>query len=292
MTSPRTDIISLAAVLFLLACGDVTEPQLGYGGGDYKAHLTSGGRTRTYWLHVPPAITAERAVPLVIVLHGLGQDGNAIRALSGFDAVADEHAVLVAYPDKAEDLTPTWSYYGFPTGGIDDAKFMVDLIDELSATFSIDSDRVYLAGYSNGGLFAHQLGCQLRGRLAAIASVASSLNVAIRELCTPASIVPAVFFHGTQDQAFPWSGTPDFMAPQEMVALWAQLNGCTSGPTVTVLSDVVNDGTTVQREDYHQCSRSERVSLYVTVGGVHAWPRSAELSASEEVMAFFEEVRP
>ena len=74
-----------------------------------EASLVSGGRTRTYRLHVPASITPQHAVPLVIVLHGLNQDGNAIRVLSGFDAVADEYGALVAYLDQDKDLTPTWS---------------------------------------------------------------------------------------------------------------------------------------------------------------------------------------
>lgn len=285
---PSRALLLSPGLLVLAACG-VTEP--GYGGGDFHAELTSGGRTRTYWLHVPATITPAQAVPLVIVLHGLNQDGNAIRSLSGFDAVADAHGALVAYLDKAKELTPTWSFYGYETGGIDDVQFVRDVISAVSAAFAVDPDRVYAAGYSNGGLFAHQLGCQLRDRLAAVASVAASLSEGIRGLCTPATVVPAVFFHGTADEVFPWNGTPGFMAPPAMLTLWAQLSDCAAGPTITPLPDVVSDGTTVERHDYTGCDRSGRISLYATVGGGHAWPRSAELSASEAMMDFFAEVR-
>ncbi len=292
-TWPMIGLLSLAALLAVVACGttEVAPPPPGYGGGDFEANLTSSGRTRTYRLHVPSTITPERAVPLVIVLHGLGQDGNDIRELSGFDAVADEHGVLVAYLDGAKDITPTWTYYGFSVpDDVDDVQFVVDVIDALAATFTIDRNRVYAAGYSNGGLFAHQLGCQLRGRLVAISSVAASLNTVIRTLCTPETVLPAVFIHGTEDEAFPWTGTLGFMAPEEMVHVWAELNGCTSGPMVTALPDVVDDGITVQRHDYADCARSERISLYAVEGGGHTWPRSGDISASEEIMAFFEEV--
>jgi polyhydroxybutyrate depolymerase len=280
-------VCSLPVLLLLAACGS-TEP--GYGGGDFEATLTSGGMTRTYRLHVPAAITPAEAVPLVIVLHGAGQDGNAIRALSGFDAVADGRGVLVAYLDKEKDLVPTWSYYGFYTGDVDDVQFVGDVIDKLGATFNLDRDRIYAAGFSNGGLFALQLGCQLRGRLAAIASVAASLSVVTRELCTAQTVLPAIFFHGTEDEAFPWVGTADFMAPEAMVGLWADLNGCTAGPTVTPLPDMVNDGMTVERHDYTGCARSDRISLYAIEGGPHTWPGSAELAASEEMMDFFQGV--
>ena len=282
----------LSALLALGACGTTeVEPLPMYGGGDFKAELRSGGRTRTYRLHVPTTIKPEEAVPLVIVLHGLGQDGNDIRRLSGFDAVADERGGLVAYLDGAKDMVATWTYYGFAVpDDLDDVQFVVDVIDEVAETFTIDRTRVYAAGYSNGGLFAHQLGCQLRGRLAAIASVAASLHTVTRTLCTPETVIPAVFIHGTEDEAFPWTGTPDFMAVEEMLRLWAELSGCTSGPTVTSLPDRVADGITVQRHDYDNCAGSDHISLYAVDGGGHTWPKSGDISASVEMMDFFEEV--
>jgi polyhydroxybutyrate depolymerase len=289
--SRTTVVLAIAlAAAWSSGCGDdpITEPA--YGGGDLQASLTSSGMTRTYRLHVPATITPEEPVPLVIVLHGASQDGNAIRRLSGFDAVADERGVLVAYLDGSRDITATWTYYGFVTSDVDDVQFVTDVIDTLAATFAIDRNRVYAAGYSNGGLFALQLGCQLRGRLAAISTVAASLSVVTRQLCTAETVIPAVFIHGTEDEAFLWTGTLDFMAPEEMLRLWAELNGCTSGPTLTPLPDVLDDGTTVQRHDYEDCARSPRISLYAVEGGRHTWPASAEFAASEEIMDFFQEV--
>ena len=277
-------MLFVSAALAAAACGSTTEP--GYGGGDFATSLTSSGRVRTYRIHVPPTITPEQVVPLVIVLHGAGQDANDIRVLSGFDTVADERGVLVVYLDKAKDNTPTWTYYGFPgSNGFDDVQFVVDVIDAMAATFTIDRDRVYAAGFSNGGLFTLQLGCQLRGRLAAVASVAASLSLVTRQLCTSETVIPAVFVHGTADEAFPWAGTPDFMAVEEMWRLWADLSGCSSGPTVT---DVVSQSPTVRRHDYAVCARSDRISLYAIEGGGHAWPSSIDFAASEVMMDFFE----
>ncbi len=289
MTLRTSAILTVPALLAAAACG-TTEP--GYGGGDFATSLTSGGRTRTYRIHVPPAITPEQAVPLVVVLHGAGQDANDIRAQSRFDDVADERAVLVAYLDAVEGLTGTWAFFGMPgyINGIDDTQFLVDVIDTLALTFAIDRDRVYAAGYSNGGLFAHQLGCQLRGTLAAISSVAASLSGVVRPLCTAESVIPAVFFHGTEDAIFPWTGAADFMAVEEMLRLWAELSQCASGPTVSTLPDLGDDGTTVRRHDYADCALSDRISLYAVEGGGHTWPNSPDIAASEVMMEFFEEV--
>lgn len=282
-------VLSVSALLTVAACG-VTEP--GYGGGDYERSFMSNGWERSYRLHVPPTITPQQAVPLVIVFHGASQDGNDIRRLSGFDAVADERGVLVAYLDGVDHVRETWGFYGLPAylNGIDDAQFTVDVIDTLAVTFAIDRDRVYAAGFSNGGLFVHQLGCQLRGTLAAIASVAASLTSFVEPLCNEETVIPAVFIHGTEDGSFPWLGAPGFMAPEEMFLFWANLSGCTSGPTVTTLPDVLDNDITVDRHDYSDCALSDRITLYAIQGGHHTWPRSAEFSASETIMDFFGEV--
>jgi polyhydroxybutyrate depolymerase len=289
MTLRTIDILSVVAVLTAVACG-TTEP--GYGGGDFESSLTSNGRERTFRIHVPPDITPEQAVPLVIVFHGAGEDANDIRALSGFDAVADERGVLVAYLNGEEHVDQTWGFYGMPAyiNGIDDTQFTIDVIDTLATTFNIDRDRVYAAGFSNGGLFTQELGCELRGTLAAISSVAASLTSIVQPLCQEDNVTPAVFIHGSEDGIFPWTGRPGFMAPEEMLLLWADLSGCTSGPIVTDLPDVLDDGITVRRHDYTDCTLSDRISLYAVEGGGHAWPRTQEFSASEAMMDYFEEV--
>ena len=53
----------------------------------------------------------------------------------------------------------------------DDVGYIAALVDHLSAELCIDTDRVFASGYSNGGMFAHRLGCALGDRLAAVAQL-------------------------------------------------------------------------------------------------------------------------
>ena len=49
-------------------------------------------------VHVPAGLRAGQRVPLVLGLHGAGQDGRGFEGESNFTQVADEHRFVVAYP--------------------------------------------------------------------------------------------------------------------------------------------------------------------------------------------------
>src|SRR4051812_47094593 len=63
------------------------------------------GRVRSYELHVPEGLTEP--APLVIALHGRGDDGLGMEALTHFDDLADREGFIVAYPDG---LNNEWNF--------------------------------------------------------------------------------------------------------------------------------------------------------------------------------------
>ena len=66
-------------------------------GGDAPGELMFGGLPRTYQVHVPAGL--DHPAGLVINLHGAGATGSGQAALTNYDAVADQHGFVVAYPD-------------------------------------------------------------------------------------------------------------------------------------------------------------------------------------------------
>ena len=59
---------------------------------------------------------------------------------------------------------------------IDDVGFTEALIDELANLYTINLDRVYATGMSNGGFMSFLLACQLSEKIAAVASVTGSMT--------------------------------------------------------------------------------------------------------------------
>ena len=267
--------------------------------GTEVARLEHGGLTRTYLVHVPPGYDGKKPVPLVLSFHGRHGQGKDQADLTGFNDVSDRHGFLVVYPDG---VGKSWNaLHG--TGeaqarGVDDVGFVGALIDSLVEHYEIDEDRIYASGMSNGGFFAHRLGCELSERIAAIASVAGQMAPDLAKICRPAVPVPVLDIHGTRDRIVPMDGgTTDgggsLLSAEETVGVWQRLNGC-SGATKETLSR----GGVVCRSS-EGCKAP--VTLCTVKGAGHTWPggkqyaprllvgtTNRDVDASEMIWEFFD----
>jgi polyhydroxybutyrate depolymerase len=236
--------------------------------------LMSGHLDRHYMLYVPSrAQRSRRPRPLVIAFHGRLGTGRQMEQLTGFDALAEKHGFLVAYPDGIER---SWNANIGATGpaeqrGVDDVGFTRDVIDDVTRHQRIDPSRVLATGDSNGGAFVHRLGCELSGRLAAIATVAGSMGVEQARSCQPTDPVAVVMIHGLKDDKMPWDGGRTLgggtiISVPDAAAGWAARDGC-ARPAATRSA-----GPGVTRTSYRDCSCKTAVELYAIKDGGHAWP--------------------
>jgi polyhydroxybutyrate depolymerase len=143
---------------------------------------------------------------------------------------------------------------------------------------SIDARRVYVTGFSQGGLMAFRIACDLPRRIAAVATVGAALLDWQRDHCAPSRAVPILMIHGTEDGEFLWDGRRgpivSSLPVDSMVAHWARTDGCDALPAMEDLADLAADGTTVSRHTYTGCSGGAEVVLYRVEGGGHTWPGS------------------
>ena len=116
---------------------------------------------------------------------------------------------------------------------VDDAGYLNRLLDELLTRYPIDSQRVYIYGYSNGAFMAHRMACDHAERFAAIvAGAGATFNDP--ERCAPSGSVSVLHFHSMADAVIPFDGgntfpgNPETAFPGaiETVERWAALNGC------------------------------------------------------------------
>ena len=164
-------------------------------------HDSYQGRPRGYLLHVPVGLSVP--APLVLVLHGLRQDPQRIRDFSDTDRIADRNGFVVAYPGGAAG---SWNA-GFCCGdaaaqGVDDLAFLDHVIAGIRARTLVDPARIYLEGYSNGGMMALRYACERPTVVAAVAVVAGSVTAG----CSPAAPVAALDLHGGRDTVVPVRG--------------------------------------------------------------------------------------
>ena len=280
----RRPNIPLAVLVLLIACGDggggpvgpIENPPIP-GPGDYELLVASSGGARAYSVHVPAGWNGTSALPVLLVFHGLPR-GN-LRAVTGFDAIADEHGFAVVYPESKEQdwAVGCTACTDAARAGIDDVRFVEDLLDDLATIIPVDSRRVWAAGFSMGAFMTHFLACEIPDRIAAFASVAATMIEQVVVECEPVRKVPWLFVHGSDDPVLPPDGQSGIFARtisiETTTSIWADFDGCADLAAVSDLPDQ-GDGerTRVRLHDWSACEAGVDVLWYEVLGGGHTWP--------------------
>lgn len=254
---------------------------------------TPDGRRRHYRLYVPSTIRAGQAVPLVVALHGGLGSSEQFAANSGFDELAESNGFIVVYPDGVRAVPDrpglqTWNggYCCGPAArkNVDDVGFIRFLIDLVEERFSIDPNRVFATGHSNGAIMAYRLACELADRIVAIGVQAGSLGV---DDCRPSEPVSVLHLHGLADSNHPIDGGVGtgvsgvaFRSGREAVTTLAGVNSCDESPIV----EAVPANGEVEISTWAGCRGGTEVRLVTVEGASHAWmghsganPRAAAL---------------
>ena len=133
--------------------------------------FTAGGN-RPVVVYEPSSIRPDVPAPLLILLHGLGGNGNAQESYWQAKAAADRRGFLVAAPDGVRNRwNATDACCG---GGLDDSGYLRALVEEIETLANVDPDRIFFGGLSNGGFMSHRVACDHADKVAAIASQAGA----------------------------------------------------------------------------------------------------------------------
>lgn len=258
----------------------------------WRGALRVGDTVRTFVLVAPREAGRMAPAPLLLAFHGTGESGAALRAAAGLDAAATRAGWLVAYPDA---LVGTWAEgcgcTAADRAGVNDTGFVRALIDSVATRRPVDRRRVFAAGFSQGGLFAHRLACDLADRVAAVASVAAPMSATLAARCAPARPVSVLVIQGTLDDAFPyegrWRGERAVLGARATADFWRTVNRC-AGPRVTAtIPDTAADGTRALEERWTACAEGTAVALLTVEGGRHAWSLSGDVATGPLLLAFF-----
>jgi polyhydroxybutyrate depolymerase len=244
-----------------------------------------GGLRRTYLTYVPQGLT--KGAPLVVVMHGSGQDGAQMPMWTGygFERLADEHGFAVAYPDGYEGYWNACNIAGDYSANkldIDDVGFLTAMADKLIAEKGIDPDRVFAVGISRGGHMAFRLALEAPSRFRAVAAVAANVPVPENFKCKPAGhgTSSVMIMNGTEDPLNPFQGGEVSLfglfrrgkvrPSQESGQYFANLNHITGPPETTQTQ--MSGGTRVEQVLWRNGSKVE-VELVAIHGGGHVLPQ-------------------
>jgi Esterase PHB depolymerase len=92
----------------------VTAPVLPKGPGDWLAGVVIGAAgTRRYRLYRPAHVSAGEEIPLLVMLHGCGQDASSFAAGSRMNRIAERERFMVLYPeqDRLANTQGCWNWF-------------------------------------------------------------------------------------------------------------------------------------------------------------------------------------
>ncbi|HEX2620246.1 MAG TPA: PHB depolymerase family esterase, partial [Phototrophicaceae bacterium] len=192
----------------------------------------------------------------------------------------------------------------------DDVGFIAALLDHMIQTYTVDTNRVYVTGFSSGANLSYLLACQLSDRFAAVAVVGSLMMEKVAEDCQPTEPISLLMIQGTADPVFAWDGGQFVIdrvdygyqySGAETLNFWLDHNECASSRQMNALPDLAqDDNTRVWHELYNQCSAETVVELYAMMDGGHNWSGvpsdlssdltvnvSYDIAATETIWHFF-----
>jgi polyhydroxybutyrate depolymerase len=281
-----------------------------------RGTLEVGGLKRTYRTYVPQGLA--KGAPLVVVLHGSGQNGMQMRRTTGygFERLADQQGFAVVYPDGYEGYWNACNIVGDYSANklnIDDLGFLTELIDKLIAEIGVDRDRVFALGLSRGGHMAFRLALEAPSRFRAVAAVAANVPTPENFKCKPAGqgTSSVMIMNGTKDPLNPFEGGEvklfgllkrgKVRSSRESGQYFADLNDLTGVPETKEIPPT--EEAHVEQVLWRNDSKVE-VELMAIHGGGHGIPqpyvRYPRLlgptpkapNGPEVIWAFFERQRP
>lgn len=182
-------------VLPILIAASLSFAQWGGGGksiNDYKKISVSG---RDVHVYAPSGLAPQS--PLLLSFHGMDQDPSYQQSNTHWEAVADTAGFVVVYPRGGTGFS-TWDI-----SGDQDTKWITEIIDKMVADYDIDPKRVYMSGFSMGGMLSYHAMGKIADKIAAFAPCSGYLmggpGVAMRP-------VPIFHTHGTGDDVVGYDG--------------------------------------------------------------------------------------
>lgn len=280
--------LSFAIVICGLARAILTD-DADWPAGHQRIVISSDGRNREFILYVPPLYEKSKAVPLVVMLHGMGGTAMNAHKETSWSAKAEAEMFIVAYPEATRpDSNATPSLRNNPQAWndgsgrfhaseqeIDDVGFIRSMLDRITADYNIDTKRIYVAGFSNGASMTFRVGAELTDRIAAISPNAGACWAKELKLSGSLSLC---YITGTSDTLNPIDGGnpklpfggknqegPRKPPVQNTIDKWVSA----LGGLPHAKSDINKDGV---RTRYFETSHHGVEVEYITVDGLgHHW---------------------
>ncbi|MDG1966282.1 MAG: PHB depolymerase family esterase [Flavobacteriaceae bacterium] len=227
--------------------------------------IVHDGFNREFVLYIPNSYSSKSSAPLMINFHGFGGIASNYMQEADMRSLAEANTFILIYPQgSCLDGLSHWNpcpFGGDNKSNADDFGFIESIITVISSQYNVDMERIYAAGYSNGGMMAYGLANYKSDLIAAVASVSGVMLDCTGPVGHP---MPVVHLHGTSDGVIPYNGSSDYNSAQSTLDHWINSNN-------TVLTPTVTSNNNIEHYVYDQGDRSVSGEHYKFIGGDHVW---------------------
>jgi polyhydroxybutyrate depolymerase len=233
---------------------------------------------RSYTVHVPEDLPENTDVPLIIALHPLGSTNTQFESTTGFSVKADQEGFIVAYP---QGIGNSWNAGACCDPAlnqeVDDIGFISMLIDTLIGNYPVDTNCVFLTGFSNGAIMAYALASEISEKLDGVAAVGGLLTLENHA----GHAMPVMHIHALYDASVSINGQWGFPSVYSLLDEWKSLNG------IVAEADTFRDDNGVKGILYPSPDEKSNIILYTAETGIHGWTIDPRLGTTNCIWEFF-----
>ncbi len=255
--------------------------------------ISVNDETRLFRLTVPQAQPGVK-LPVIIAFHGGDGSQEDFQQQNEFDSLADQEKFIMAYAIAEDDRTAAEGEWFLNTAATsrDDNDFAEEIVDQLSESYCVDSDRLYAIGYSLGSMFTYEVACQLNHKFAAVASFAGTMPVN-PETCELAGSMAVLHIHGKLDYIIDYDEDWDWKDGEHegvgtmsnipgMIDSWAERAGCKNENS--------HDDFETEHIVHSGCMGNTRIEHYGMQFQEHTWPEEvADIPTYRLIWSFLSE---
>ena len=225
-------------------------------------NITVNGANRNMLVYAPSGIEKNR--PLIIQMHGYNQDAAYQKNAAKWEPVADTGRFVVVFPNgenKAWDIS-----------GDKDLNFIKAIINEMNNKYGIDKKRVYVSGFSMGGMMSYHVANKMGDQIAAIAPVSGGGSPS-----SPKRAMPIMHTHGTTDDVVNYNSTVN------TVKSWVSAQKCSSNSQKIKPYPTSKPGSAASLEIWSGCTDNVEVRLLTIDGKGHWYSMDEAVSVNTSV---------
>jgi poly(hydroxyalkanoate) depolymerase family esterase len=227
--------------------------QVPTGEGAWSAGIAMGAAgARRFRLYQPAGLQFGERLPLMVMLHGCGQDAESFALCTRMNRLAARERFMVLYPEQDRLANPQscWNWFDTASGrAYGEAGLIMKAIDQVCSLYPVHRGQIAIAGLSAGASMAALVVTRHPARFKAIAmhsgippGTAHSGLSALRAMhghratqplaATPAMMVaswpPLLVIHGRRDAVVAIENA------QAAAQVWADAAGARSGKSRTL----------------------------------------------------------